>query len=98
MSMTSGVFAWRKAQAQEQHTAKNSGLVDRYPTHSRVVLPDGNIMLVRVASLSAAKDLLAAQRAAERKLTARREMRMMSEVNGLVEGMEQVESPLDGAR
>ncbi len=98
MSITSGVFAWRKAQAQAEHTAKNSGLVGRYPTHTRVILPDGNIMFVRVASLAAAKDLLAAQRAAERKLTAQREARMMSEITGIVESVEQVGTPRDGAR
>ena len=98
MSITSGVFAWRKAQDQAEHTAKNNGLVGRYPTHTRVILPDGNIMLVRVASLTAAKDLLAAQRAAERKLTAQREARMMSEITGIVESVEQVGTPRDGAR
>ncbi len=96
MSITSGVFAWRKAQAE--HTAKNSGQMESFPTHTRVVLPDGNIMLVRVASLSAAKDLLAAQRAAERKLAAQREARMMREVSGIVEAAERTETPYDGAR
>ena len=40
---------------------------ESYPTHSRVVLPDGRLMYVRDASLAAAKDLLAAQRAIERR-------------------------------
>jgi hypothetical protein len=53
-------------------TVKNRGQLEDFPTHSRVVLPDGDIMLVRNASLTAAKDLLAAQRAAERKLAAHR--------------------------
>lgn len=96
MSITSGVFAWRKAQAE--HTAKNSGQMDRFPTHTPVVLPDGNIMHVRVASLAAAKDLLAAQRAAERKLTARREARVMRQVSGIVEATERAETSIDGAR
>ena len=96
MSITSDVFAWRKAQAQAERTAKKSAL--GYPTHTRVILPDGDIMLVRVASLAAAKDLLAAQRAAERKLTAQREARMMSEITRIVENVEQAETPRDGAR
>jgi len=98
MSMTSGVFTWRKAQTQVERAAKNSGQVDRFPTHTRVVLPDGNIMLVRVASLAAAKDLLAAQRAAERKLAAQRAARVRREVTGTIEAVEQVGAPLDGAR
>lgn len=53
-------------------TAKNSGRVERYPTHTLAVLPDGGIMFVRKASLTAAKELLAAERAALRKLAARR--------------------------
>ena len=44
--------------------------MERYPTHSLVVLPDGQLMYVRRASLTAAKDLLAAQRAAERRTRA----------------------------
>lgn len=40
----------------------------RYPTHAYVVLPDGQLMRVRNASLAAAKDALAAQRAIERRL------------------------------
>lgn len=37
-----------------------TGPLERYPTHSLVVLPDGQLMYVRRASLTAAKDLLAA--------------------------------------
>ncbi len=96
MSITSDTYAWRKAQAERE--AKNSGLVDRFPTHTRVVLPDGDIMLVRVASLAAAKDLLAAQRAVERKLAAHREARMISEIAEIVDAAEQTGKPLDGAR
>ncbi|HEY7848858.1 MAG TPA: hypothetical protein VIC27_02280 [Ktedonobacterales bacterium] len=54
-------------------TAKGAaqwGAVARYPTHSRVVLPDGQLMYVRQASLAAAKDLLAAQRSIERRMRA----------------------------
>ncbi|HEX9037533.1 MAG TPA: hypothetical protein VF808_11140 [Ktedonobacterales bacterium] len=66
----SDVFSWSKARRAAQG-ATNRGQMERYPTHTRVVLPDGAIMLVRVASLASAKDLLAAQRAAERKIAAR---------------------------
>ena len=45
---------------------------ERYPTHTRVVLADGQLMNVRNASLAAAKDLLAAQRAVERRMQAER--------------------------
>jgi hypothetical protein len=44
---------------------------ERYPTHTRVVLPNGQLMNVRNASLAAAKDLLAAQRAAEQRMAGR---------------------------
>ncbi|HEU5343369.1 MAG TPA: hypothetical protein VFU60_03400 [Ktedonobacterales bacterium] len=47
-----------------------TGALERYPTHSCVVLPDGQLMYVRHADLAAAKDLLAAQRAAERRMRA----------------------------
>jgi len=43
---------------------------EHYPTHEHVVLPDGQLMYVRTASLAAAKDLLAAQRAVERRMQA----------------------------
>lgn len=41
---------------------------EHYPTHARVILPDGQLMYLRTASLAAAKDLLAAQRAVERRM------------------------------
>lgn len=50
----------------------NADVMERYPTHSCVVLPDGQLMYVRHADLAAAKDLLAAQRAAERRTRAER--------------------------
>lgn len=43
---------------------------ERYPTHATIILPDGQLMRVRNASLTAAKDALAAQRAIERRLRA----------------------------
>jgi hypothetical protein len=43
---------------------------EHYPTHAHVVLPDGQLMYLRTASLAAAKDLLAAQRAVERRMQA----------------------------
>jgi len=98
MSITSGVFAWKKSKAEAERAAMKNGQVDRFPTHTRVVLPDGNIMLARVASLAAAKDVLAAQRAAERKLAAHRETRMFGEVAQIVADAEQAASPRDGDR
>jgi hypothetical protein len=98
MSITSGVFAWRKGQAQVERRAKTNGTPERFPSHTRAILPDGSIMLVRVASLAAAKDLLAAQRAAERKLTAQREARMMREVAGIVEAVEQSGTQIEDSR
>ena len=43
---------------------------EHYPTHEHVVLPDGQLMYVHTASLAAAKDLLAAQRAIEQRMQA----------------------------
>lgn len=40
---------------------------ERYPTHTLVTLPDGQLMYVRNASLAAAKDLLAARNTIERR-------------------------------
>lgn len=71
------VSAWfgksRAAQTQQMRRATNVGKVDRYPSHHLAVLPDGQLMEVRVASLAAAKDLLAAQHAVERRQRAERE-------------------------
>ncbi len=83
MSIASAVFQWWRPAAR---VSKISHEVERFPTHSRVVLPDGQIMLVRMASLAAAKDLLAAQRAAERRIGAQRETHLMGEVMRVVDG------------
>jgi hypothetical protein len=58
--------AERSAQAGRAASASSSGA--RYPTHAYIVLPNGQLMRVRNASLAAAKDALAAQRAIERRL------------------------------
>lgn len=58
--------AERSAQTGRAASAASSGA--RYPTHAYVVLPDGQLLHVRNASLAAAKDALAAQRAIERRL------------------------------
>ncbi len=57
--------------------ATRAGDAERYPTHARVVLPDGQLMYVRHASLAAAKDMLAAQRSIERRMQAEREASRM---------------------
>jgi hypothetical protein len=98
MSITSGAFAWRGSEAEAECEAERGGQVDRFPAHSRVVLPDGDIMLVRAASLSAAKDLLAAQRAAERRLAAYRDSRLFGEVAQIVAETERASGPLGGDR
>ncbi|HEX8997439.1 MAG TPA: hypothetical protein VF812_15535 [Ktedonobacterales bacterium] len=64
------------------------GGAERYPTHARVVLPDDQLMTVRHASLAAAKDLLAAQRAAERRMAAARSARVRRGVEGIVANAE----------
>ena len=87
-NIASGAFAWRKTKAYAERAAKDRGQLDRFPTHTRATLPDGTIMLVRVASLTAAKDLLAAQRAAERELAARRDVRALGEVAWIIERAE----------
>ena len=86
MSITSGVFTW--SETQTERAATHGAQLERFPTHSRVVLPDGAIMLVRVASLAAAKDLLAAQRAAARRLAAQRDARILDEVGRIAQGAE----------
>lgn len=63
-------------------------ITERYPTHARVVLPDGQLMYVRHASLAAAKDLLAAQNAIERRTRAERESRLMREVSDAIGDVE----------
>lgn len=96
MSIASGVFAWRKSSADR--VAKNAGAAEAFPTHTRVVLHDGTMMLVRVASLSAAKDLLAAQRAVERRLAAHRERALMTEATRIVVNSEVEEATTDHSR
>lgn len=78
MSITRSIFGWGK----DVNSARmNRSAVDRYPTSMCVTLPDGQLMYVRKASLVAAKDLLAAQHAAERRLAQQRQERMMREVS-----------------
>lgn len=82
MSITRSIFGWGK---QVSNARMNSSAVDRYPTSTCVTLPDGRLMYVRKASLVAAKDLLAAQRAAERRLAQLRQERLMREVSEIVD-------------
>lgn len=80
-----GLF--QRAERQPVETRASSaarGGVERFPTHARVVLPDGQLMSVRHASLAAAKDLLAAQRATERRLAAERSSRLMREIERVI--------------
>ncbi len=84
----SDVFAWRKDHAKRGRAAKHEGSWDYFATHTQVVLSDGAIIPVRVASLTAAKDLLAAQRAAERTLARWRNSRMMREIADIVAAAE----------
>jgi hypothetical protein len=83
MSIARTMFGWSKpATTTDAQRAMTSG---RYPTHTCVTLPDGQLMYVRNASLAAAKDLLAAQRAAERRLASQREARILREATEVVE-------------
>lgn len=66
-----GLFRAERGDVMSSPSGAYARGVERYPTHTRVVLPDGQLMNVRNASLAAAKDLLAAQRAAERRLAER---------------------------
>lgn len=63
-----GLFQRTERSAQAGRAASAAAPRARYPTHAYVVLPDGQLMRVRNASLTAAKDALAAQRAIERRL------------------------------
>lgn len=83
MSITRTVFGWGKATTSQ--SAQRAGTVERYPSEVCVTLPDGQLMYVRNASLAAAKDLLAAQRAAERRIAAQRASWVMREVTDVVE-------------
>ncbi len=82
MSIARNIFGWSKP-ATEAH-ATRAGRVERYPTSTCVTLPDGNLMYVRNASLAAAKDLLAAQRATERRLALQREERLLRQAGEVV--------------
>ncbi|HZC07269.1 MAG TPA: hypothetical protein VE338_16665 [Ktedonobacterales bacterium] len=64
---------------QRAERPTSAGAIDIYATHSLVVLPDGKLMYARNASLAAAKDVLAAQRAAERRMREAREARVFGE-------------------
>ena len=82
MSIARTMFGWgRPAASQRAQTARTS---ERYPSEVCVTLPDGHLMYVRNASLAAAKDLLAAQRATERRLAAQREARLMREATDIL--------------
>lgn len=77
MSAWSGLFASDEAvkmTAQGTRTRQS----ERYPTHTRIVLPDGQLLYVRNASLAAAKDLLAAQNSIARRQREARLARMLS--------------------
>ena len=52
---------------------------ERYPTHTLVMLPDGQLVRVRKASLAAAKDLLTARNAIERRQREVRASRVVRE-------------------
>lgn len=82
MSITRSIFGWGK---DASNARMNRSAVDRYPTSTCVTLPDGRLMYVRKASLVAAKDLLAAQHAAERRLAQQRQERLMREVSEIVD-------------
>ena len=77
MSAWSGLFASDEAVKMTAQGARTRQS-ERYPTHARVVLADGQLMYVRHASLAAAKDLLAAQNAIERRQREARVARMLS--------------------
>ncbi|HZC06566.1 MAG TPA: hypothetical protein VE338_13100 [Ktedonobacterales bacterium] len=57
--------------------------VEPYPTHTAVVLAEGQLMYVRNASLASAKDLLAAQHAIERRVREERQARLLREATGI---------------
>ncbi len=71
MSIARTIFGWSKPRAGER--SRRGRTVERYPTEVCVTLADGQLMYVRNASLASAKDLLAAQKAAERRLARQRE-------------------------
>ena len=75
MSIARSIFGWSKPATQTRPT--RGGQVERYATSTWVTLPDGQLMYVRNTSLAAAKELLAAQHAAERRMAAQREERLL---------------------
>jgi len=75
MSITRSIFGWSAPATRANAT--RGGQVERYATSTCVTLPDGKLMYVRNASLAAAKELLAAQRAAERRIALEREARLL---------------------
>ncbi|HEX8995930.1 MAG TPA: hypothetical protein VF812_07860 [Ktedonobacterales bacterium] len=64
MSIARAGIDWLKPLARRGF--QGSGERELLASHSPVILPDGQLMYVRNASLAAAKDLLARQRAIER--------------------------------
>lgn len=83
MSIARTVFGWGKPTTSER--TQRTRTSERYPTEVCVTLPDGQLMYVRNASLAAAKDLLAAQRAAERRIVGLRESQLMREATEVAE-------------
>ena len=75
MSIARSIFGWSKPATQAHPT--HGGQIERYATATCVTLLDGQLMYVRNTSLAAAKDLLAAQRAAERRIAAQRQERLL---------------------
>ncbi len=82
MSIAQTLFGLGRPATSE--SAQASRTSERYPSEVRVMLPDGRLMSVRNASLTAAKDLLAAQHAAERRIAAQRQARLLREATAIV--------------
>jgi hypothetical protein len=76
------MFGWGRPTTSQRAQATRTS--ERYPSEVCVTLPDGQLMYVRNASLAAAKDLLAAQHAAERRIAAQREARLLREATEVV--------------
>lgn len=82
MSIARTVFGWGKPTTSDRAQRRT---VERYPSEVCVTLPDGQLMYVRNASLAAAKDLLAAQRAAARRIASQREAHVLGKATEIVE-------------
>ena len=82
MTIARTMFGWGRPATSERAQAVRTN--ERYPSEVCVTLPDGQLMYVRNASLAAAKDLLAAQRAAERRIAAQREARLLRQATEIV--------------